>query len=66
MAPMRRIRQNLLRAFLDNSLGLPIAAPGWLNPMVAGAAMALCSLPEIVTSSLLRRYRDPGSEPARF
>jgi Cu+-exporting ATPase len=58
-ATMRKIRQNLLWAFLYNSLGVPIAALGWLNPMIAGAAMALSSLSVIVNSSLLRGYRDP-------
>jgi Cu+-exporting ATPase len=58
-ATMRKIRQNLLWAFLYNSLGVPIAALGWLNPMIAGAAMALSSLSVIVNSSLLRGYREP-------
>ena len=44
-------------AFIYNSLGVPIAASGWWNPMIAGAAMALSSLLVIVNSSLLRRYR---------
>ncbi|MEB3165067.1 MAG: heavy metal translocating P-type ATPase [Cyanobacteriota bacterium] len=57
-ATMRKIRQNLLWAFLYNSLGVPIAALGWLNPMIAGAAMALSSLSVIVNSSLLRGYRE--------
>ncbi len=60
-ATMRKIRQNLFWAFIYNSLGVPIAALGWLNPMIAGAAMALSSLSVIVNSSLLRRYqRAPG------
>jgi Cu+-exporting ATPase len=56
-ATMNKIRQNLFWAFIYNSLGVPIAALGWLNPMIAGAAMALSSLSVIVNSSLLRRYR---------
>jgi Cu+-exporting ATPase len=55
-ATMRKIRQNLFWAVVYNSLGVPIAALGWLNPMIAGAAMALSSLSVIVNSSLLRRY----------
>jgi P-type Cu+ transporter len=55
-ATMRKIRQNLFWAFIYNGLGVPIAALGWLNPMIAGAAMALSSLSVIVNSSLLRRY----------
>ena len=43
--------------FIDNSLGVPIPALGWLNPMSAGAAMALSSLSVIVNSSLRRGYR---------
>ena len=62
-ATMRKIRQNLFWAFIYNSLGVPIAALGWLNPMFAGAAMAMSSLSVIVNSSLLRRYR--GSRTAR-
>lgn len=56
-ATMTKIRQNLFWAFIYNSLGVPIAALGWLNPMLAGAAMALSSLSVIVNSSLLRNYR---------
>jgi Cu+-exporting ATPase len=57
-ATMGKIRQNLFWAFIYNSLGVPIAALGLLNPMLAGAAMALSSLSVIVNSSLLRNYRD--------
>ena len=56
-ATMGKIRQNLFWAFIYNSLGVPIAALGLLNPMLAGAAMALSSLSVIVNSSLLRNYR---------
>ena len=56
-ATMTKIRQNLFWAFIYNSLGVPIIALGWLNPMLAGAAMALNSLSVIVKSSLLRNYR---------
>ena len=56
-ATMTKIRQNLFWAFIYNCLGVPIAALGWLNPMIAGAAMSLSSLSVIVNSSLLRRYR---------
>jgi Cu+-exporting ATPase len=56
-ATMSKIRQNLFWAFIYNSLGVPIAALGLLNPMLAGAAMALSSLSVIVNSSLLRSYR---------
>ena len=49
-----------------NSLGVPIAALGWLNPMIAGAAMALSSLSVIVNSSLLRRYRVKEFRAAPF
>ena len=56
-ATMTKIRQNLFWAFIYNGLGVPIAALGWLNPMLAGAAMALSSLSVIVNSSLLRNYR---------
>ncbi len=53
----RKIRQNLFWAFIYNLVGIPLAAFGLLNPMVAGAAMALSSVSVISNALLLRRWR---------
>lgn len=65
-ATMRKVRQNLFWAFIYNSLGVPIAALGLLNPMIAGAAMALSSLSVIINSSLLRHYKGSWKSLAAF
>jgi Cu+-exporting ATPase len=58
-ATLRKIRQNLFFAFIYNVLGIPLAALGQLNPVIAGAAMALSSVSVVSNSLLLKRWR-PG------
>ncbi|MFZ2972377.1 MAG: heavy metal translocating P-type ATPase [Ferribacterium limneticum] len=59
-ATLGKIRQNLFFAFIYNVAGIPLAALGWLNPVVAGAAMAMSSVSVVSNSLLLKRWR-PGS-----
>jgi Cu+-exporting ATPase len=54
---VRKIRQNLFWAFVYNVAGIALAATGGLNPMVAGAAMALSSVSVMGNALLLRRWR---------
>jgi P-type Cu+ transporter len=56
-ATFRTIRRGLFWAFIYNIIGIPIAAAGWLNPMLAGAAMAVSSLSVVLNALLLRRWR---------
>ena len=59
-ATLRKIRQNLFFAFIYNVLGLPLAALGLLNPVIAGAAMALSSVSVVSNALLLKRWK-PGA-----
>jgi len=54
---LRKIRQNLFWAFVYNVAGIPLAALGYLNPVLAGAAMALSSVSVVSNALLLKRWR---------
>jgi Cu+-exporting ATPase len=58
-ATVKKIRQNLFWAFAYNVIGIPLAAFGSLNPVFAGAAMALSSVSVVSNALLLKRWR-PG------
>ena len=56
----RKIRQNLFWAFAYNVIGIPLAVAGLLNPVVAGAAMALSSVSVVSNALLLRGWKRRG------
>jgi Cu+-exporting ATPase len=54
-----KIRQNLFWAFAYNAAGIPLAALGYLSPVLAGAAMALSSVSVVSNALLLKRWKPP-------
>ena len=60
----RKIQQNLFWAFIYNLVGIPLAALGFLSPVVAGAAMALSSVSVVSNALLLKRWK-PQDEPEK-
>ena len=56
-ATMRNIKQNLFWALFYNSLGIPLAASGYLTPVVAGAAMAFSSVSVVLNALRLKRFQ---------
>ena len=56
-----KIRQNLFWAFVFNTIGIPMAALGYLSPMLAGSAMALSSFCVLTNALLLKRWRPKHS-----
>ncbi len=56
-ATMRNIKQNLFWALIYNSVGIPIAAAGYLSPVLAGAAMAFSSVSVVINALRLKRFQ---------
>lgn len=64
-ATIAKIRQNLFFAFIYNILGIPLAAMGYLSPVLAGAAMAMSSVSVVSNSLLLNRWIPTSGESKR-
>ena len=56
-ATLKNIKQNLFFALIYNILGIPLAAFGFLNPVIAGAAMAMSSISVLMNALRLKKVR---------
>ena len=56
-ATLKNIKQNLFFAFFYNILGIPLASLGFLNPVIAGAAMAASSVSVLSNALRLKRVK---------
>jgi cation-transporting P-type ATPase A/B/Cu+-exporting ATPase len=65
-ATFRTIRRNLAWAFCYNLLALPLAALGFLNPLIAAATMTLSSVFVVWNSLRLRRFAVPARRPGEM
>ena len=57
-ATFSKIKQNLFWAFFYNSVAIPLAVLGFLNPVIAELAMAASSISVVTNANLVRRYKD--------
>lgn len=62
----RKIQQNLFWAFIYNVIGIPLAALGYLSPIIAGAAMAFSSVSVISNALLLNRWKSSNQKLLSF